>query len=67
MARAASSFPVPAFTVNEHGGVAGGHALNQLINVTQERTIADHTMLQIDLGAKLLVFEPQTFEIDWRC
>jgi len=56
-------FAGATLAVDQHGGVAGGHTLDELVDVAHARALADHIVLQADLGAELPILDAQMFEL----
>ena len=56
-------FAGTTLAVDQDGRVAGGHALDELVDVAHARALADHIMLQADLGAELPILDAQMFEL----
>ncbi len=52
-------FARSAFAADQHGGIAGSHALNELVNVAHAGAASHHVVLQAGLGAQLLILNAQ--------
>ena len=55
--------PGTAFPINQNGGFAGSHALDELVDLSHPGALACHIVLQAGFGPQLLVLNSQTLEL----
>src|SRR4029077_5378328 len=56
-------FARAAFAVDQNCGIAGSNLLNELVDLAHARALADHVVLQANLGAQALILAAEALEL----